>query len=143
MDNVQILLVEDNPADVVLTKENFISGKIIVNIDDVSDGVEALSYLKKEGEYTNAPTPDLILLDLNLPKKNGIEVLTEIKADRHLKKIPVVILTSSNAERDIVKTYNLHASSYVMKPVDLAGFTEIVQAIEGFWFKVVKFPKKD
>ena len=143
MDNVQILLVEDNPADVVLTRENFISSKIIVNIDDVRDGVAAMAYLRKEGEYKNASTPDLILLDLNLPKKDGTEVLAEIKVDEHLKKIPVVVLTSSNAERDIVKTYNLHASAYVLKPVDLRGFTEIVQAIEGFWFSIVKLPPKD
>ena len=109
----------------------------------VKDGVEAMAFLKKEEPFTNAFRPDLILLDLNLPRKDGREVLAEIKIDQSLKLIPVIILTSSQAEEDIVKTYNLHASAYVTKPVDLAGFGKIVQAIEGFWFSVVKFPPSE
>lgn len=143
MDKVHILLVEDNPADVVLTRENLVSGKLLAELEDVPDGVEAMRYLRKEGDYARAPTPDLILLDLNLPKKDGREVLAEIKQDDNLKKIPVVILTSSNAEKDIVKSYNLHASAFVQKPVDLAGFNEIVQAIKSFWFTVVNFPPRE
>ena len=137
---IQILLVEDNPADVDLTKENLESSKILNDLHVAIDGVEALAFLRREGSYAGKPTPDLVLLDLNLPRKDGREVLTEMKADPKLKCIPVVILTSSKAEEDVLKSYQLQASAYVSKPVDLDGFAEIVRGIESFWFSVVQFP---
>lgn len=139
---VKILLVEDNPADAELAKENLECCKILHELDVVVDGVEALLYLRREGAYQNANRPDLILLDLNLPRMDGRELLTAIKADAELRRIPVVILTSSTAERDVIVSYDLQASAYVVKPVDLNGFGEIVRAIEGFWFSVVRFPPK-
>ncbi len=140
---IEILLVEDNPGDVRLTIEALKEGKVANEINVAVDGIEALAFLRREGKYENAPKPDLILLDLNLPKKNGREVLAEIKMNSHLKCIPVVILTSSQAEKDIVATYNLHANCYITKPVDFDQFIKVVKSIENFWFKVVKLPPNE
>ena len=140
---IEILLVEDNPGDVRLTIEALKEGKVSNEINVAVNGIEALAFLRREGKYENAPKPDLILLDLNLPKKNGREVLAEIKMNSHLKCIPVVILTSSQAEKDIVATYNLHANCYITKPVDFDQFIKVVKSIENFWFKVVKLPPKE
>ena len=140
--DIEILLVEDNPADVRLTREALKEAKVRNQLHVVGDGVAAMEFLKGEGEYTGAPRPDLILLDLNLPKKDGREVLEEIKADSSLKRIPVVVLTTSQAEEDIVKTYNLHANCYVTKPVDLDQFITIVRSIEDFWLTIVKLPNE-
>jgi chemotaxis family two-component system response regulator Rcp1 len=137
---IQILLVEDNPGDVRLTEKAFEEANLTNDIDVVTDGVEAMSYLQQEGEYADKTLPDIVLLDLNLPKKNGDEVLEEVKTDDDLKHLPVVILTSSEAEEDIAATYNKHANAYLTKPVDFEGFTDIVKRIEGFWFSVVTFP---
>jgi two-component system response regulator len=137
---IEILLVEDNPGDVRLTREALKDGKIVNNLHVAEDGVDALAFLRREGKYHNAVRPELILLDLNLPKKDGREVLAEIKADKELKRIPVVVLTSSAAEQDIVKSYNLHANCYVTKPVDLDQFINVVKSIEHFWLTVVKLP---
>jgi len=137
---IEILLVEDNPGDVRLTREALKDGKIINKLHVAEDGVQALAFLRREGKYHNAVRPELILLDLNLPKKDGREVLAEIKADVALKRIPVVILTSSAAEQDIIKSYNLHANCYVTKPVDLDQFINVVKSIEHFWLSVVKLP---
>lgn len=137
---VQILLVEDNPGDIRLTKETLRDAKVMVNLHVVGDGVEAMAFLRKESKHANAPRPDLVLLDLNLPKKDGREVLAEMKQAPYLKRIPVVILTISNGEEDILKTYNLHANAYVTKPLNLEQFAKIVKAIEDFWFTVVKLP---
>ena len=136
----EILLVEDNPGDVELTREALLESKLHMQLSVVPDGVEALAFLRREGRYADAPRPDLILLDLNLPKKDGRTVLSEIKQDRSLRNIPVVILTSSQAEQDIVRAYDLHANCYVTKPVDLDQFISIVQSIEQFWLTVVKLP---
>lgn len=138
----EILLIEDNRGDVLLTKKAFKTGKIANNITVAGDGIEALQMLRREGEHANATIPDIILLDLNLPKKTGRDVLSEIKADEQLKHIPVVVLTSSKAELDVVKSYNLHANSYIVKPVNLEKFNEIVNSIENFWFSVVILPAK-
>jgi chemotaxis family two-component system response regulator Rcp1 len=140
---IEILLVEDNPGDVRLTIEALKEGKVANQINVAVDGIDAMAFLRREGKYENAPKPDLILLDLNLPKKNGREVLAEIKVDPHLKYIPVVILTSSQAEKDIVMTYNLHANCYIKKPVDFDQFINVVKSIEDFWFNVVKLPPKE
>ena len=137
---IEILLIEDNPGDVRLTQEAFKEGKISNNLSVVSDGVEALAYLRKEGQYADTQQPDVILLDLNLPKKDGYEVLAEIKQDSDLKRIPVVILTTSEAERDILQTYYMHANCYITKPVDLDQFITVVKSIETFWLNVVKLP---
>ena len=137
---IEILLVEDSPGDVRLTREAFKDGKVLNNLHVAKDGVEALAFLRREGEYAHAVRPNLILLDLNLPRKNGTEVLAEIKADPDLKRIPVVILTMSQAEEDILKTYNLHANCYIKKPVELNQFMEVVRAIEGFWMAIVELP---
>jgi two-component system, chemotaxis family, response regulator Rcp1 len=137
---VEILLVEDNPGDVRLTREALREGKLHNNLRVVDDGVKALAYLRREGEYADAPRPDLILLDLNLPRMSGREVLEEIKADPKLASIPVVVLTSSQAEQDIVRAYELRANCYVTKPVDLDQFVSVVQSIEDFWFTVVRLP---
>lgn len=139
MKKIQILLVEDNPGDVILTSEHLSYSKILHDLHVVVDGVEAMAFLCKEGVYKDSPRPDLILLDLNIPKKNGQEVLKELKSNGDLRRIPVVILTSSTAERDIILSYDLNASAYVTKPVDLDGFGQIVRAIEGFWFNVVRY----
>lgn len=140
MQGIEILLVEDNPGDVRLTREALKDGKIVNNLHVAEDGVDALAFLRREGKYHNAVRPELILLDLNLPKKDGREVLAEIKADKDLMRIPVVILTSSAAEQDIVRSYNLHANCYVTKPVDLDQFINVVKSIEHFWLTVVKLP---
>ncbi len=139
---IEILLVEDNPADVRLTQEALKDGKLLNTLSVVGDGVEAIAFLRRQGQYTDAPRPDLILLDLNLPKKDGREVLAEIKTDEKLKSIPVVVLTVSKAEEDILKTYTLHANCYITKPVDLDQFITVTQSIEDFWFSVVKLPPK-
>ncbi len=139
---IEILLVEDNPGDVRLTKEALKENKINNNLNVVGDGVEALDYLKKKGKYAKNSRPDLILLDLNLPRKDGREVLTEIKKDEGLKRIPVVILTTSSAEEDILNTYNLHANCYITKPVDLEQFLKVVKSIEDFWISIVRLPPK-
>jgi CheY-like chemotaxis protein len=138
----RILLVEDNPGDVRLTIEALKEGKILNEVSVVEDGVEALDYLHRNGKYSEAPRPDLILLDLNLPKKDGREVLEDIKQDGGLKKIPVVVLTTSAAERDILRAYNLHANCYITKPVDLEQFIRVVQLIEDFWLTIVKLPQE-
>jgi CheY-like chemotaxis protein len=137
---IKILLVEDNPADADLTRENLEASKIYNELHVTSDGVEALDFLRCQGAHKEAPRPDLVLLDLNLPRKDGREVLAEMKADESLRRIPVVILTSSQAEEDVLRSYELQASAYVTKPVDLEGFTKIVNGIESFWFSVVLFP---
>ncbi len=137
---IQILLVEDNPGDVFLAKEALKESKMYSNLTVVRDGQEAMDYLTKTKAYTDVTRPDLILLDLNLPRKTGFEVLKEIKNDKKLSLIPVVILTSSDEESDIVKTYSLHANSYITKPVNLDQFVKIVNSIEEFWFTVVKLP---
>jgi two-component system response regulator len=137
---VDILLVEDNPGDVRLTKEALIGAKVLNEIYVVKDGVEAMEFLRKEGSFAHVPVPGLILLDLNLPRKDGREVLAEIKMDPKLKRIPVVILTSSQAEEDIFKSYDLHANCYVTKPVDLNRFVEIMHSLDEFWFSIVKLP---
>lgn len=140
--NVEILLVEDNPGDVRLTQEILNEGKVRNNLSVVENGVEALSFLRKEGKYENSPIPDLILLDLNLPKKDGREVLNDIKNDDKLINIPVVVLTTSQAEEDIEKVYNLNANCYVSKPVELNEFINVVKSIEDFWLSIVKLPSK-
>ena len=138
---IEVLLVEDNPGDVRLTIEALKDGKIHNHLSVVSDGEEALAFLRRQGQYAKVPRPDLILLDLNLPKKDGREVLKEIKQEKDLKRIPVVILTTSTAEKDIIKTYDLHANCYINKPVDFDQFTNVVKSIEDFWFTVVKLPR--
>jgi two-component system, chemotaxis family, response regulator Rcp1 len=139
---IEILLVEDNPADVRLTTEALKEEKIYNNLHVVIDGVEALSFLRREGKYAKAVRPDLILLDLNLPKKDGREVLKEIKTDDNLKAIPVVVLTVSKSEEDILKTYDLHANCYITKPVDLDQFMKVIRSIQEFWLTIVKLPPK-
>ena len=137
---INILLVEDNPGDVRLTIEALREGKVHNNLHVVGDGVEALAFLHREGEHRDAPLPDLVLLDLNLPKKDGREVLAEIKADPDLRRIPVVVLTTSNAEQDVLRSYDLHANCYITKPVDLDQFIKVVRTIEDFWLAVVTLP---
>jgi two-component system, chemotaxis family, response regulator Rcp1 len=139
---IEILLVEDNPADVRLTTEALKEEKIYNNLHVVIDGVEALSFLRREGKYAKAVRPDLILLDLNLPKKDGREVLKEIKTDDNLKAIPVVVLTVSKSEEDILKSYDLHANCYITKPVDLDQFMKVIRSIQEFWLTIVKLPPK-
>lgn len=141
MKNFRILIVEDNTADIRLTKVAIQKSEIDCQLDVVKDGVEALNFLKKLGKYSKVDLPDLILLDLNLPKKNGLEVLKEIKEDENLKRIPVVILTISSNEEDLIKAYNLHANSYINKPLDVREFYTIVEFICLYWFKVVKLAK--
>ncbi|MCL6465965.1 MAG: response regulator [candidate division WOR-3 bacterium] len=138
---VEILLVEDNPGDVRLTQEALREAKVRNNLHVVSDGEEALKFLYRRDGYSDAPRPDIILLDLNLPKKNGQEVLAEIKADPGLRRIPVVILTTSKADEDILKSYDLHANCYVTKPVDFEQFIRVIQSIQEFWLTVVKLPE--
>ncbi|MFC4447549.1 response regulator [Halorussus aquaticus] len=140
---IEILLVEDNPGDVRLTKEALKQGDVLNNLHVVKDGVEAMAFLRREGEYEGTPQPDLILLDLNLPRKDGTEVLEEIDEDRELRRIPVVVLTSSEAEEDIAKSYELHANAYITKPVDIDQFIEVAQNLEQFWLSIVKLPPND
>src|SRR5580693_4296354 len=137
---IEVLLVEDSPGDVRLTQEAFKDAKVHINLHVASDGAKAVMFLRREGEHSNAPRPDLILLDLNLPKKDGREVLAEIKESPSLKSIPVVILTTSASETDILRSYQLHANCYITKPVGLDGFLEVVHSIDNFWLSVVKLP---
>jgi CheY-like chemotaxis protein len=140
--SIEILLVEDNPADIRLTTEALKEQKMYNNLNVVTDGVEAMAYLRKEGKYSGAKRPDLILLDLNLPKKDGREVLKDIKTDDSLKLIPVVVLTVSKSEEDILRSYNLHANCYITKPVDLEQFLKVAKSVQEFWFTMVKLPPK-
>lgn len=140
---INILLVEDNPGDIRLTKEVLKEGKIRNSLSVVTDGEEALLFLKKEGPYKAAFTPDIILLDLNLPKKDGREVLSQIKEDNVLKLIPVIVLTTSDAEQDIINMYAHHANCYITKPVDFNQFINVIRSIENFWLTIVKLPKTD
>jgi two-component system response regulator len=140
---VEILLVEDNPGDIRLTQEALSETKILNRLTVAMDGVEAMECLRNEGRFVDAPRPDLILLDLNLPKKDGREVLEDIKEDPQLKHIPVVVLTVSQAEQDIIKSYNLHCNCYITKPINLDKFIEVVKAIEDFWLTIVKLPPKN
>ena len=139
---VEILLIEDNPGDVRLTREVLKEGKIWNNLNVVEDGVQALNFLHREGKYVHAPHPDLILLDLNLPKKDGREVLAAIKLDATLKRIPVIVLTTSQAEEDILNAYDLYANCYITKPIDLDQFTTVIRSIENFWLTIVKLPSE-
>jgi CheY-like chemotaxis protein len=137
---IEILLVEDNPGDVRLTLEAFREGKVRNTLHVTRDGVEAMAFLRQEGEYADAPRPDIILLDLNLPRKDGREVLAEIKVSEELRRIPVVILTTSSAEEDVLRTYDLHANCYITKPVDLDQFIRVIRSIKQFWLTIVKLP---
>jgi CheY-like chemotaxis protein len=143
MKTIEVLLVEDNEGDVRLTKEALKEGKLFVHLNVVRDGLEAMAFLRRAGFYAQAPAPDLILLDLNLPKKDGREVLQEIKGDSALMHIPVVVLTTSAAESDVLTTYGLHANCYITKPVDMEQFIRVVQLLEEFWFTIVKLPSRD
>ena len=140
MEPIEILLVEDNPGDIRLTQEALNDSKVFNSLHVVRDGVEAMNFLFKQPPYEDAPRPDIILLDLNLPRMDGRGVLEEIKKDEELRRIPVVILTTSEADEDIVRTYDLHANCYITKPVDLNRFVTIVKTIESFWFQIVKLP---
>ena len=140
---INILLVEDNPGDIRLTKEVLKDGKIRNNLSVATDGEEALLFLKKTGKYKDVFTPDIILLDLNLPKKDGREVLSQIKADESLKMIPVIVLTTSDAEQDIKNVYEHHANCYITKPVDFNQFINVIRSIENFWLTIVKLPKNE
>jgi two-component system, chemotaxis family, response regulator Rcp1 len=140
--SIEILLVEDNPGDVRLTQEVLREGKVHNHLNIVDDGVKALAFLNKEPPYTHAPNPDLILLDLNLPRKDGREVLQRIKENHHLRRIPVVVLTTSQAEQDILQAYELHANCYITKPIDLDQFIKVVKSIEEFWLTIVKLPRE-
>ena len=139
---IEILLVEDNPADVRLTQEALKEGKVRNNLFVARDGIEAIEYLRRVGKHANATRPDLVLLDLNLPRKDGREVLSDIKNDPELKSIPVVVLTTSSADADIFKSYNLHANCYITKPVDLDQFVKVVKSIDDFWLTVVRLPSE-
>lgn len=137
---VEILLAEDNPGDVKLTQKALEKGRLTNNLHVVNDGVETMQFLRGEGEYVDRPRPDLILLDLNMPRKDGREVLEDIKGNPGLKRIPVVVLTSSEAEEDVLRSYELHANAYLTKPVDFSGFIDVVGKLEEFWLQVVKLP---
>jgi CheY-like chemotaxis protein len=139
---IEILLAEDNPGDVKLTRKALEQGDLLNNLHVVTDGVETMKFLRKEGEYADTPMPDLLLLDLNMPKKDGRQVMADMDADPELGLIPVVVLTSSDAEEDIVRSYELSANAYLTKPVDFDGFVEIINRLENFWFEVVKMPPK-
>lgn len=138
---VEILLVEDNPGDIRLTQEAFKDGKVLNKLHVVEDGMEALAFLHREGKYADAHRPGLILLDLNLPKKDGRDILADIKTDEDLKRIPVVILTTSHSEEDIIKSYDLNANCYITKPVEFDKFVGVVKSIEDFWLAIVKLPE--
>ena len=140
---IDILLIEDNIGDITLTKKTLSKSKIMNNLTIIQDGDEAIEYLSKKGKHSEATTPDVILLDLNLPKKSGQEILNEIKSNELTRHIPVVVLTTSKKEEDILRSYNLHANCFVSKPIDLNQFQEVVSAIEGFWFSIVKLPPKE
>lgn len=137
---IRLLLVDDSPADARLTRESLKECKVKVEIHDVRDGVEAMQFLRKEGQFAGAQRPDLVILDLNMPRKDGRETLEDIKSDPDFKRIPVVILTVSESEEDILRSYNLHANAYITKPIDLDQFAKIVREIENFWFTIVKLP---
>ncbi len=139
---IDVLLVEDDAGDVLLSEEAFADNKVRNRLHKVTDGVEALAFLRQEGEYADAPRPDLVLLDLNLPRKDGREVLAEVKADEALRQIPVVVLTTSKAEEDVLRSYKLHANAYVTKPVDFERFIEVVRQIDEFFVTVVKLPPR-
>lgn len=139
---IEILLVEDSPSDVRLTLAALEQAKIANRVSHVEDGVEAMAFLRRQGAYANAPRPDLVLLDLNLPRKDGREVLEELKSESDLATIPVVVLTTSKAEQDVLRSYELHANCYISKPVDFASFLEVIQSIEKFWLAVVTLPGK-
>ncbi|WP_275882483.1 response regulator [Halorhabdus sp. BNX81] len=139
---VEILLAEDNPGDAKLTQKAFEEGNILNNLHVVEDGAEAMDFLNQRGEYAEKTRPDLVLLDLNMPKKDGWDVLEEINDDPELRRIPVIVLTSSEAESDIVKSYDLQANAYLSKPVDYSGFMDVVRSLEEFWLSVVKMPPK-
>jgi CheY-like chemotaxis protein len=138
---IDVLLVEDDPGDVLMTREAFEDYKVRNNLFVATNGVEAMSFLRKEGEFADAPTPDLILLDLNLPKMDGREVLAAVKEDERLRSIPVVVLTTSEAEEDVIRSYSLHANAYVTKPVDFERFVSVVQQIDEFFVSVVRLPR--
>jgi chemotaxis family two-component system response regulator Rcp1 len=140
MNPIEILLIEDNPGDVRLTIEGLKEAKVYNTLHVARDGIEALRFLRREGPHSDAPRPDLILLDLNLPRKDGREVLAEIKGDEALKRIPIIVLTTSQDEEDIFKTYDLHANCYITKPLDFEQFMHVVQSVEDFWLSVVTFP---
>ncbi len=137
---IRLLLVEDSPADARLTRESLKDCKVMVDMQHVKDGVEAMQYLRREGKFADAQRPHLVILDLNMPRKDGRETLEDIKADPALKRIPVVVLTISDSEEDILRTYNLHANAYITKPIDLEQFDRVVREIENFWFTIVKLP---
>lgn len=139
---IEILLAEDSPGDVRLTQEAFKRGRVLNNMNIVSDGEDAMAFLHQEGKYANTPRPDIILLDLNMPRKDGREVLAEIKADNNLKYIPVVILTTSKSEEDVLRSYSNHANCYITKPINIDEFFKIVNSIEDFWFNIVRLPKE-
>jgi two-component system, chemotaxis family, response regulator Rcp1 len=138
---IEVLLVEDSPGDVRLTREALKDAKVHISLHVATDGIEAMAYLERTGSHVNAPRPDLILLDLNLPKKDGREVLKEVKESSSLRTIPVVILTTSSSDADVLQSYQLHANCYISKPVDLEGFLKVVQSIDNFWLSVVKLPR--
>jgi CheY-like chemotaxis protein len=138
--SIEILLVEDNPGDVRLTLEAFKESKVKTHLSVVGDGIEAMAFLRREGKYVNAPRPDLVLLDLNVPRKDGRAVLAEIKEEENLKSIPVVVLTTSQTESDILTTYRYHANCYITKPTDFELFIKVVKSIENFWFTTVELP---
>ncbi|MBB6099376.1 two-component system response regulator [Deinobacterium chartae] len=143
MKPIHVLLAEDNETDVILTREAFASSKLSINLDVVKDGVDLLAFLRREGVHAQAPRPDLILLDLNMPRLSGFEVLEVIKASPDFRRIPVVILTSSAADQDILQSYDLHASCYITKPVDFGSFLKIVASLQDFWFTVVRLPSAE
>ncbi|WP_024288729.1 response regulator [Cellulomonas sp. KRMCY2] len=137
---IDVLLVEDDPGDVLMTREAFAENKVANRLAVVSDGVKAMAYLRKEGPYGDVPTPDLVLLDLNLPRMDGREVLAAMKSDQELRRIPVVVLTTSEAEEDVLRSYSLHANAYVTKPVDFQRFIDVVRQIDDFFVSVVRLP---
>ena len=139
---IEILLAEDNPGDVKLTRKALDQGDLLNNLHVVNDGVEAMKFLRSEGDYADTPMPDLLLLDLNMPKKDGRQVMQDMDADPQLRRIPVVVLTSSEAEEDVVRSYELSANAYLTKPVDFDGFVDIINRLENFWFEIVKMPPK-
>ncbi|HQU28281.1 MAG: response regulator [Nitrospiraceae bacterium] len=139
---IEILLIEDNPADIRLTQEAFREARLQNTVHVVQDGVNAMAFIRQTAPFQQAPRPDLILLDLNLPKKDGREVLKEIKSDAHTRTIPVVVLTTSDDEADVLRSYNLHANAYLVKPIDILQFIKMIQSLEDFWLSVVKLPPK-
>ena len=140
---IEILMVEDTPTDVLITKEAISQARLVNSLHVVEDGEEAMAFLRRQGQYANMPRPDLVLLDWNLPRKSGKEVLADVKSDEHLKIIPVVILTSSKAEVDVLRAYGLHANAYITKPVDFSSFVELVTSLNHFWFSIVTLPPAD